>query len=115
MLDLSNNQLTGSCQKLTLLEFVIRVYHSRDSCAGPIPTDIGQLVSLKVLGLSSNQLTGKHPSAHICQNGKRVYHHSKILLLCAKGSIPTQIGNLRQFKKLWFNQNQVANKHVVHV
>ena len=58
--------LTGSFLQLTLLQIGKRVsHHSLDSCAGPIPTDIGQLVSLQTLDLRYNGLTGKHPSAHI--------------------------------------------------
>ena len=42
--------------------------------AGPIPSEIGQLVQLKRLILQGNQLTGACHKTRLNAIGKRVYH-----------------------------------------
>ena len=42
--------------------------------AGPIPTEIGQLVQLKYLRLNDNELTGACLQIIEMIDGKRVYH-----------------------------------------
>ena len=45
-----------------------------NASAGPIPTEIGQLVQLENLGLDSIQLTGACLQIIELIDGKRVYH-----------------------------------------
>ena len=46
----------------------------KNALAGPIPTEIGQLVQLEQLGLNDNELTGACLQIIELIDGKRVYH-----------------------------------------
>ena len=67
-LGLEYNQLTGACDQSSIACMQLigkRVYHSltRTHCSacftGRIPTELGQLTTLKRFSLSGNQLTGE--------------------------------------------------------
>ena len=55
-------------------ESTIDGFVPENALAGPIPTEIGQLVQLKTLYLASNQLTGACLQIIELIDGKRVYH-----------------------------------------
>ena len=75
---LTSNQLTGAIWRGTdqhvVYESTIDGFVPENALAGPIPTEIGQLVQLTWLSLSSNQLTGACLQIIELIDGKRVYH-----------------------------------------
>ena len=78
-LQLWKNKLTGKRPISKNSENGRPVYHMTilmTSCipVGSIPTEIGGLINLKWLYLSSNQLTGKRPISRNSVNCKPVYH-----------------------------------------
>ena len=55
-------------------ESTTHVFVPENALAGPIPSQIGQMVQLARLYLNGNQLTGECRETHLIAIGKRVYH-----------------------------------------
>ena len=55
-------------------ESIIDGFVAENALAGPIPTEIGQLVQLETLTLWKNKLTGACLQIIELIDGKRVYH-----------------------------------------
>ena len=80
--------------------------HSRIRiCAGPIPTEVGQLVALQALALSTNQLCGRFLFAHCTSMAyTRIPTLMFEIRICA-GPIPTEIGQLTALKTMGCSEN----------
>ena len=57
----------------------VRCDVKKNALAGPIPTEIGQLIQLTSLDLCGNQLTGSCLQTHLIAIGKRVYHSPMLM------------------------------------
>ena len=77
--------------------------------AGSIPTEFGRVINMKVLFLSSNQLTGTPPFAHLTWCGSTslplAYKPSSYALA---GSIPTEFGELINLTDLDLSDNKLS-------
>ena len=75
--------------------------------AGSIPSELGQLVNLRVLQLEHNSLQGasKFVFVFVCvASGLHNKTQLSVALLHA-GSIPSELGQLVNLKKLWLDHN----------
>ena len=79
-----------------------------NALAGTIPTEIGQLAELRELGLTSNQLTGKHFFAHIARLVYEYTNEGFVTENALAGAIPTEIGQLAQLTNLQLWRNQLT-------
>lgn len=105
--------------------------------AGIIPTTVGALTKLELLGLHQNQLTGEscfslmslalwwfiylvpwvgnnlRRSAFICHRVIYCVKQLYFLFLCCAGRIPTEVGVLRNLEALWLNDNKLCGESSV--
>ncbi len=105
-LSLYSNQLTGSIpSELGNLGNLVLLGLSHNQLAGSIPAALGNLVNLIYLGLDRNQLTGSIP-AELGNLAKLQW-----LLLSLNeltGSIPAELGNLGNLIQLMLESNELA-------
>ncbi|CAM9813130.1 unnamed protein product, partial [Ectocarpus sp. 12 AP-2014] len=85
--------------------------------AGPIPSELGHLSALKELNLWNNQLSGEATRVvHEPRNLRRSTKASGQFLIippCSDkysrtGSIPKELGDLREVRELWLNSNRLT-------
>ncbi|KAK7381250.1 hypothetical protein VNO78_33797 [Psophocarpus tetragonolobus] len=109
ILNVSYNRISGQipsnfggiCRSLNFFDA------SGNQLAGPIPLDLGNLVSLIYLNLSNNQLQGEVPT------NLGLMKNLKFLALAANklnGSIPTSLGQLYSLKVLDLSTNSLTGE-----
>ena len=76
-------------------------------CAGPIPTELGQLTAMYTLELNTNQLTGGFLCAHCISMVHEVPNTDFRLRLCP-GLIPTELGQLTAMDFLNLAENKLT-------
>jgi len=95
----------------------------RDQCAsynvGRVPTELGQLTALARLDLSHNNLTGECNQISLdCNRYTRLPpNHSRVLLACFSGRIPTELGQLTALTRLDLSLNNLTggrDEHSLH-
>ena len=108
ILSLGVNKLTGNIPpSIGQMNQLVWLSASFNSLEG-IPTTIGSLTSLETLGLGSNKLiSGSIPSEiGNCRNLKNLFLDNNKL----EGSIPSSIGNLKRLRNLWLGANQLSGE-----
>lgn len=106
-LNLTGMSLHGPISPLLANLSFLRVLDlSNNSHYGSIPHDLGRLFRLRVLRLSKNQLEGPIPSTiGSCRLLELVSLSHNFLL---NGSIPSELGLLRNLKYLWLGINKLT-------
>lgn len=83
---------------------VTDLYFKENNLVGTLPIQLGNLTSLKTLGISSSRLTGTIPAeiGNLTNLTSLVIIENKL-----SGPIPSQLGNLTQLTTLWLSRNRL--------
>ncbi|KAJ3235656.1 hypothetical protein HDU81_000288 [Chytriomyces hyalinus] len=105
-LNLSNNQLSGRLpNSITLLTDLERLYLQENKFSGPLPTEIGGLLNLRILHLGGNQISGVIPdsiSSLVALEALDLCRNSFV------GTIPTSIASLVNLTLLLVENNELS-------